>query len=225
MTLPEEGKMLLRCLGLLTGTSIAIWAQAGVSFFGGAAIPGESVNDIYNRASVASGDTVRSLLREAIRMGYHIGVRTQTALSGRFHFIGGIALVRFPQSRIHVVDPQSRDTVVTLVSVQNLVPISAGIEFALLPEIVRLTVSAQLSYTLLNSSTDMERGELSIPLAIGTQNQHRVGGDVGVGAGVALGPVGIGVEVRYAISNLIGRTGGEQRKGYLSVLAIVRLGL
>ncbi len=204
---------------------LVVWAQSGVSFFGGLALPSEAVNDIYSRTSIASGDTLRSILREAVRMGYQLGVRTQMGLSERFHFIGGIALVRFPQSRIFVVDPQSGDTLVRLVTVQNLVPISAGMEVLVLPEVVQVWLNTQLSYTLLNSSTDVEQGELSVPLAIGTQNQHRIGGDIGIGAGLALGPVALGAEIRYAISNLIGRSGEERTKRYVSILALVRLGL
>lgn len=210
---------------LLLVTPVILWAQSGVCFFGGLAVPGESVNDIYNRTSIASGDTLRSILREAVRMGYQLGIRSQIALSERFRFIGGIALVRFPQSRIAVVDPQSRDTVMRLVTVQNLVPISAGIELLLLPEAFQLWLNAQLSYTLLNSSTDLEQGELSVPLAIGTQSQHRIGGDVGLGAGITLGLVALGAEVRYAISNLIGRSGEERAKDYASLLVLVRFGL
>lgn len=200
-------------------------AQVGVSFFGGLATPSTSINDVYNRSSIRSGDTLRSLLRDAARLGYQLGIRTRSALSERFSFIGGIALVRFPQSRLYVTDPHSGDTLAVIASVQNLVPISAGVEFRVLPGPFQLSTSAQLSYTILNTSTDWERGTVSVPLALGTQNSHRVGGDIGAGVGIALGPVGIGVEARYAVSNLIGRVEGEEQKSYASVLLVLTLGL
>jgi hypothetical protein len=200
-------------------------AQVGISFFGGLATPSASINDVYNRENFRSGDTLRSLLREAARLGYQLGIRTRNTLSERFSFIGGIALVRFPQSRLYVTDPQSGDTLAVLASVQNLVPISAGVEFHVLPGPLRLSVGGQLSYTILNTSTDWERGTVSVPLALGTQNSHRVGADVGAGIGLAAGPVGIGAEVRYAISNLIGRVEGEESKSYLSLLLVLTLGL
>jgi hypothetical protein len=204
---------------------LAASAQTSVSFLGGIATPSAAINDVYNRPNIASGDTVRSILRDAVRLGYQLGIRTQTGLSERFLFVGGISLVRFPQSRLYITDPQSGDTVAVLVSVQNLVPITAGLHVLLLPEPLQLYVGAQLSYTILNSSVDMERGSLSVPLALGTQNSHRVGGDVGAGIGVKLGIVGVGAEARYAISNLIGRVSGEEPKRYLSVLLVVSFGL
>ncbi|MDW7996599.1 MAG: hypothetical protein RMJ46_02835 [Bacteroidota bacterium] len=210
---------------LLIGLPCIAVAQLTVSIFGGLATPSEAINDVYNRSNIGTGDTLRDLIRDAARMGYQLGLRTQTGLSDRFHLISGIALVRFPQSRIYVTDPRTRDTIVVLTAVQNLIPITAGIRFTLLPSLLRLHGSAQLSYTILNSSTDIERGTLSVPLTIGTQNNHRIGADVGIGADIGLGPVGIGAEVRYAVSNLIGRVGGEAQKNYLSLLLVLTLGL
>lgn len=212
-------------LVLVVAAPLSLAAQVGVSFFGGIALPGDAINDVYNRATVGSGDTLRALLREAVRTGYHIGVRSQTALSRRFSFASSIALVRFPQSRIYVTNPQTGDTALVLVSVQNLVPISAGIAFALLPAPLKLFTIAQLSYTIVNSSIDVERGDLSIPLAIGNQSDHRVGADVGIGAAAGIGPVGIGLELHYAVSNLIGKVEGEKQKGYGSLLLVLNLGL
>ncbi len=218
----------MRCLVygvIMLLSALQLSAQVGVSFFGGLALPSAAVNDVYNRSSVSSGDTLRSLLREAVRLGYQLGLRTRSALSERFSFIGGIALVRFPQSRLYITDPQRGDTLAVLVTVQNMVPISAGVEFALLPGPLRLYGSAQLSYTVINTSTDWERGSISVPLALGTQNSHRVGADLGAGVGIAAGPVGIGAEVRYAFSNLIGRVAGEEQKKYLSLLLLLSVGL
>ncbi|MEN3026531.1 MAG: hypothetical protein ABDH31_02335 [Chlorobiota bacterium] len=199
--------------------------QTQVAFLGGLATPSEAINDVYNTRDIRSGDTLRSLVREAVRLGYQLGVRTSVALSERFRFLGGISLVRFPTSRLYVTDPQSGDTLVVLVSVQNLVPICLGIEFVPLPYAVRLSLSTQLSYTILNSSTDLERGQISVPLVLGTRNEHRIGVDAGIGLGTQLGPVGLGLEARYAIANLVGRSSGEGQKRYLSVLLLVALGL
>jgi hypothetical protein len=137
---------------------------------------------------------------------------------------GGIALVRFPQSRLYITDPQRGDTVLVLASVQNMVPISAGITVSATLSQLRLYALAELAYTLVNSSTDVEQGVLSFPLALGSQSDHRVGAGIGAGIQLWLGILGIGVEGRYSIANLIGRTSGEQRKDYVSAVLLLSFG-
>jgi hypothetical protein len=105
-----------------------------------------------------------------------------------------------------------------------MVPISAGITVSATLSQLRLYALAELAYTLVNSSTDVERGELSFPLALGSQSDHRVGAGIGAGIQLWLGILGIGVEGRYSIANLIGRTSGEQRKDYVSAVLLLSFG-
>ncbi|MDT7923230.1 MAG: hypothetical protein RRA60_00375 [Chlorobiota bacterium] len=214
----------MRVLILLLGLASVASAQVSVTFYGGLATPGEAVNDVYNRSELRNGDTLRSIVRDAVRMGYQLGIRTLTAVHPNVQLGGGIALVRFPQSRLYITDPQRGDTVLVLASVQNMVPISAGITVSATLSQLRLYALAELAYTLVNSSTDVEQGVLSFPLALGSQSDHRVGAGIGAGIQLWLGILGIGVEGRYSIANLIGRTSGEQRKDYVSAVLLLSFG-
>ncbi len=195
-------------------------AQTSITIGGGLAIPNDQVNNVYNSLSIADNTSkVWSTLRESTKLGYDLNVRLRFPLAESIFFDGGVGFARFPQSTITVADPSNNDTLVQLLSTQNVVPISAGLDYFLFRSVISPYVSAELQYNYMSSTVDYAAGNgIGVPLNLDTAPvDSRVGAAVGAGFMLNLAITSLNVDLRYHMVNLVGKTSDEQSKSYVSL--------
>lgn len=208
---------LFAVLTLLFATNTAR-ADLGFGFIVGLATPNEYINDIYNADKVfEKNDNPLDHISDATKFGYQIGVKVRLPMSENAAFIGGIGVTRFPETDITVTDPKTNDTLLVLGTNQNVIPISAGINYYLFNSGIGIYGTGELTYNLITNSVDYKSGDVNIPIANGPTDS-RVG--FGIGAGIDFnlpGLFAVNLEGRYNFTNLIGRVDDENIKTYATL--------
>ncbi len=195
-------------------------AQTTITIGGGLATPNNKINDVYNGATISDdANKTWEALRGSTRLGYDLAARVRFTLSDNLQFSGGAGFSRFPQSDIKIVDPATKDTILSLKSTQNVFPLSAGVDYFIVRTIVSPYIGAELEYNYISSTVDYDTGtNISVPLNLNTAPvDSRVGFAVGAGLMLDLALVAVNVDVRYHLVNLIGRTSEESTKSYLGL--------
>jgi hypothetical protein len=204
----------------LTGSS-SVFSQMSIGITGGLSTPNDQINNVYNSSKIQSGGSVYDYFRNAADLGFNIGLKLRTSLLPSLVFTGGIAWNRFPETQIKIVDPNDASkTIGALNTVQNIIPISVGLNYYFLQlppspaNIFGFYATGELQYNIISSTVDYE----GVPLNIDTApSDTRVGVGFGLGVDINLKLLLLNIEAKYSIANFIGRTSGEKSKNYLSL--------
>lgn len=186
----------------------------------GLSTPNDNVNDVYN-GTPSSLSQVGNLFREGAATGYHIGAKLRYQISDNVDLHGGVALHRFPESEIIVYDPDypedKENALAVLKTTQNYIPITAGINFFLMRELIGVYGVGELSYNLMSSSVDVVHDGQDIPVQFDEPSDSRVGVGIGAGIDIDIKILTGNIEAKYNIANLIGKEDDEETKAYFSL--------
>ncbi len=179
----------------------------------GLSTPNNEMNNVYNSNSLSD---IGDFIRKGAELGYHIGVQARLGLSDDFKFIGGIAWHRFPQSKIEVIDHETKKSIATLSTVQNLYPISAGVDYYLLnKELLGVYATGTIDYVYITNTVDVMYNNVPLNLSK-SPTYSRVGFGVGAGVDFNIKILLLNLELKYNIANLIGKDKGEETKSYFT---------
>lgn len=193
-------------------------AQSSFGLFTGLATPSELVNQVYNTDLIQQQNVTGVLLREATRSGYTIGARIRQNIDDKFWFTGGVSLARFPQSVIPIVNQVNPlDTLAVMTTIQNVIPIQAGMMYQFNTGLVSLYAIGDVTYSYLMNSVDVTYNQQSFPLPPEDQTKERIGFGFGLGLDVHLKIITASLEAKMNTINFIGRLPGEPEKRYFTL--------
>ncbi len=203
--------------------SLQVFAKPiGFGFHFGLATPNDQINNVYNSNTIKLNDSSSRIVREAAKIGYFIGVGLNTPLSDNFAFTGSISLNRFPQTELKIFVPKTQPTpnnqfdTVVLKSIQNIIPISVGMNWFLFKSFFSPYVTGNLAYFYIVNSIDIVQLGIDVPIAT-TKSNSRLGAGIGAGIDFNFELLTLNLEARYNFVNLIGNESNEPTKRYLTV--------
>ncbi len=191
-------------------------APLGVGFAIGLSTPNSQINDIYNSEKINLNNNLWNVARESAKIGYHLGLNLSLPLTDNFNFRGAITLNRFPKSELRLYFPQEPYDTVILRTIQNFIPISAGIDLYIFKSAVSPYLSGNLSYFYILNSIDIVKLNQELPIAT-SKTDSRIGAGLGLGLDFNVGLVTLNVEAKYWFVNLIGNTSEERDKNFLTL--------
>ena len=192
------------------------YSRADATNFGvllGLSTPNDQVNNVYNSNSITD---VGKLFREGSKLGYHFGAKVRMEMSDNLYFVGGIAYHKFPETTIEVRHPITDSLLTTLKTSQNVVPITAGINFFIIKKFIGVYAVGDLTYNYLFSSVDYPKGDVDLPIST-SPSDSRIGFGLGAGVDLDVQLVTLNLEVKYNYINLIGQAAGEEAKAFISL--------
>lgn len=201
------------------------YAAGGVEFglFGGLSVPNDKAADIFDPKKI-SVDNIQNgkWTTEAASAGYHIGAKVKISLANDIKLVLGAAFHRFNESTIIIKDPTNPDVIlVSLFTTQNVIPISAGLDYAIInAKVVDLYLSGELDYNAISYTTDVNYGGIGVPQTnpfTDPAAQSRVGFGLGVGTNLNLQILKVNLEAKYHYMNMIGKEDGEADKNFIAV--------
>jgi len=211
--------ILLLSLGLLLASS-SLHAQSSFGLYLGLSTPSDQINNVFNNDFITAPDFSGRMQRDAAALGYHGGVRLRFGLSEEIVFSGGISWSRFPQSKIRVAvatGTQLDSVVGELTTVQNIVPIAAGMNYYLVRKSIGIYATGELTYNYISSTIDATVQGTPVPIAQ-SPTYNRVGVGFGAGVDLDLKLVTINLEGKYNLVNFIGReSSNEPSKSFVSL--------
>ena len=164
-------------------------------------------------------------MREATRSGYTIGARIRQNIDDQFWFVGGVSLARFPQSVIPIVNQANQlDTLAVMTTIQNVIPIQAGMMYQFNKGLVSLYAIGDVTYSYLMNSVDVTYNQQSFPLPPEDETKERIGFGLGLGLDVHLKVITATLEAKMNTINFIGRTAGEAEKRFFSLTLGIQFG-
>jgi hypothetical protein len=196
--------------------NIANSAPIGFGVYLGLATPNNEINNVYNSDKINLNSNIGRFLRESAKIGYSFGINANLPLSNNFVFKSGIALCRFPQTELKIYFPEQQVDTVVLKSIQNIIPISAGIDLFVFKSVISPYISANLSYNYIVNTLDIVKLNQELPIAT-SETYSRLGAGVGAGLDFDLEILTLNLEAKYWWVNLIGKTAEEPNKNYLTV--------
>ena len=200
-------------------------AQSSFGIFAGLATPSDLVNQVYNTDLIKSNNVTGILMREAATSGYTIGARIRQNIDDQFWFTGGVSLARFPQSVIPIINQVNPiDTLAIMTTVQNVVPIHAGMMYQFNKGLVSLYVLGDVTYNYLMNSVDVDYNNQSFPLPPEDETKERIGFGFGLGMDVHLKIITASLEAKMNTINFIGRSPSEAEKRFFSLTLGIHFG-
>ncbi|MBK9247885.1 MAG: outer membrane beta-barrel protein [Ignavibacteria bacterium] len=222
----NKSYILILSISLLI-TSSSIHAQS-FGLFLGLSTPSEQINNVYNSDFLTAPDFIGRLKRDAASVGYQGGARIRFGLSDDIVFSGGVSITRFPVSKIRVSVPnlsQQDSLVAELSTVQNIIPIAAGLNYYLLRKTVSIYGTGEITYNYISNTIDATFKGTPFPIAQ-SSIYNRVGVGLGVGIDLNLKLLTLNLESKYNLLNFIGKeSGNEPTKSFISVSLGVYLGV
>ncbi|MBI3260367.1 MAG: outer membrane beta-barrel protein [Ignavibacteriae bacterium] len=217
----------MKTLQLIIASSIILFlsihsglqAQTSIGFYTGLSTPSEQINNVYNTDSLMADNFIGRMKRNAVNLGYHVGVRLRFALGDDLVFMGGLSLTRFPQSKIYVSVPngtQGDSIRATLTTTQNVIPIGVGLNYYLTRKVLGIYGIGELTYNYLTNSIDAEYNGAPIPLD-NSPTYNRVGFGLGAGMDIDLKLLTLNLEGKYNLVNFIGSEDGEKSKSFVTL--------
>lgn len=198
---------------LLTATNL-LGQSFGIGL--GLSTPSDKIADVYNSSTLDSaGKNVGNYVGASAKLGYHIAARYRFSLGDNLRFNLGAGWHRFPESTLNVVDAEGH-VKATLQSVNNVYPISAGMDYSLFKSFLGMYLIGDISYNYLTTSVDITQGSVTVPL-VTSSTTNRVGAGAGVGIDVDLKVFVLDFTAKYNAINLIGKDALEQDKSYVSL--------
>ncbi|MFM6955245.1 MAG: hypothetical protein ACKOX1_01695 [Ignavibacteria bacterium] len=217
--------IIISALIFIIFTNMGMKAQSSFGVFAGLATPSDLVNQVYNTDLIKSTDVTGVLLREAAISGYTIGARIRQNIDEQFWFTGGVSLARFPQSVIPIINQANAlDTLAIMTTIQNVVPIQAGMMYQFNKGLVSLYVIGDVTYNYLMNSVDVVYNNQSFPLPPEDETKERIGFGVGMGLDVHLKVITASLEAKMNTINFIGRSPSEPEKRFFSLTLGVHFG-
>ncbi len=197
------------------------YSQVGFGIFGGLSTPNDEINNVYNQDEYQG---VVKFLRDGSKTGYHIGAKIRLPIVDGLMLNGGIAWNRFPESNIDV-QLQTEDKTVTLTSIQDIIPITVGINYYVIRTGIGLYATGELAYNYNKNTVNWGNDITAIPLNLdATPTYSRVGAGFGVGLDINAFFLLANLEAKYNLSNVIGRETGEELKSYFTLSLGIYLG-
>lgn len=191
------------------------FAGGGLGLFAGFSSPNDEFNNFSTLKSLDK-EGVSDFIRDGMSSGYHLGAKIRYAITDNFTFVGSAGWHKLPESNIDVINPNSGDTLVQLQSTQNIIPITAGLNYYLFSSTVGIYAVGELSYNYIYGSIDAPYGD--VPVSIDeSPTENRVGFGLGAGVDVDLFITTLNLEAKYSIANLIGKEADEKSKNYFSI--------
>jgi hypothetical protein len=202
-----------------------IKAQSSFGVYAGLATPSDLVNQVYNTDLINSANVTGRLLREAASSGYTIGARIRQNIDDQFWFTGGVSIARFPESTIPIVNQANPiDTLAIMSTVQNVIPIQAGMMYQFNKGLVSLYMIGDVTYNYLMNSIDVTYNNQSFPLPPEDETKERIGFGVGLGLDVHLKVITATLEAKMNTINFIGRSSNEPEKRFFTLTLGVHFG-
>ncbi|MCX7735131.1 MAG: porin family protein [Candidatus Kapabacteria bacterium] len=202
------------------------YSQLGIGFHTGLSTPNNQINNVYNtdKLDLKKADYFGNLVREATKIGYHIGMKLRLNMSDNLFFVGGIVWNKFPQTTIEILNSKSGDTLIILQATQNVIPISAGLNLYLFQGLISPYLTGDLAYTIISNSIDFKQIPLTGVEIDPRVTDARAGFGLGAGFDIDLKLVYLNIEGKYNISNLIGKDSEEKNKNYFTLTLGVYFG-
>lgn len=194
-------------------------AQVGIGFIGGLSTPSDEINNIYNSDNWGS---VGKFVRDGAKNGYHFGVKIRMPLVSGIMLTGGAAWHRFPESTIEVKDNAGK-VLTALTTIQDIIPITAGINYYILNTGVGLYGTGELSYNYNKNTVNFKSGDTDIPFD-SSPSYNRVGAGFGAGLDFNAFLFLANLEAKYNYANIIGRDSGEELKAYFTLSLGIHFG-
>ncbi|MEI6091362.1 MAG: outer membrane beta-barrel protein [bacterium] len=196
-------------------------ADIGLGIFAGLATPNSEINNIYNSDKLTDGATVNNLVRDAAKTGFDVGVKFRLPLGNSLLFNAGISWCSFPKTNILIQSATSNSALATLVTTQNIFPISVGMHLLSFKPL-GIYATGELTYNIMNSSVEVTAGNYS---NIDTRTTYnRTGFGLGAGIDLDLFLTLINIEAKYNFANVLGKVNDEKAKNYLTVNVAVYFG-
>lgn len=203
----------------------SLFSQSSFGLQVGLATPSEKLNQIYNEDLLKVQNALGVLLREGPNTGYIVNAKLRFELDEKVWFNGGAGIARFPQSVIPIVNQiDNKDTLAIMTSIQNIIPLSAGLHYQFNRGLVSLYFMGDMTYNYMMNSVDVKYNKQSFPLPPKNETISRIG--IGFGAGLDFHiPIFTGnLEAKYNIVNFIGRDPIEAEKSYFTLTLGVYFG-
>ncbi|MCX6153364.1 MAG: outer membrane beta-barrel protein [Candidatus Kapabacteria bacterium] len=192
-----------------------------IGLFAGLSTPNDQLNNIYNSDKVKIDSmTNGSFLRSGATSGYHVGGKVKLSMSDNFSFDLGATYNKFPQTNIDVNNPKDNSHLTTLFVTENIISLSAGVNYYFFKTIVRPYVVGNIQYNYmmnavsLDPSAGFSTSDWPLPTS---SSDSRVGFSAGLGTDIDLKLVMFFVEGRYNVYNFIGATGSESSKSAVTL--------
>lgn len=202
----------------LSAMTIPLWSQSSFGVFAGMATPSDLLNQVYNTDLITSQNVTGILLREASRTGYTIGIRLRQHVDDQFWFVGGVSLARFPQSVIPIINQVNpKDTLAMMTTIQNVVPIQAGMMYQFNKGLVSFHVLGDVTYNYLMNSVDVDYRSQTFPLPPEDESVQRIGFGIGAGIDVNLKILTATLEAKMNTINFIGREQNEPERRFFTL--------
>lgn len=203
---------------ILSVISANLFAQGiDVGFHLGLSTPNDKIANVYNKNQIKlNGDSLGNLVSRGMDAGYHLAFKGRIGLADNADLYLGFGYHKFPQTKIEVIDPQTKKVLATLNSTTNIIPISAGLNLYPIRSIIGIYATGDLSYNYISSSLDYKIAGVEVPLTK-TPTDGRLGFGLGAGVDLPLGLILLNLEAKYNYINFIGKTDKEDSKNYLSV--------
>lgn len=199
--------------------------QSSFGLFTGLATPSELMNQVYTTNLIQAQNVTGLLLTEASRSGYTIGARIRQNIDDQFWFVGGVSLARFPQSVIPIVNQANQlDTLAVMTTIQNVIPIQAGMMYQFNKGLVSLYAIGDVTYSYLMNSVDVTYNQQSFPLPPEDETKERIGFGLGLGLDVHLKVITATLEAKMNTINFIGRSPGEPEKRFFTLTLGIHFG-
>lgn len=204
----------------------------GLSFGAGLSTPNDNISRVYNIQNISNSN----FLGSAADLGYHFSVAYKLNLDAGMMFTIGVGLHRFPQGelRFQLENPPPGWTygnTIVLNNVQNLVPITAGLEIPVYRGFLGFFLVGEVSYVYSKATTETAVGAIPIPLdaisSLGITTDpttSRIGANLGFGFDLPLGFLTPEITARYNFANLIGAEANEPSRNFVSVTASIFFG-
>ena len=182
----------------------------------GPSIPSASIEQVYNTLDTLG---IGAAYQSASSLGFHLGAKLRFGLNDAFSFSGGLQFTQFPgQDQTATLDDGTR---CLLQTVTTFVPFYAGFTFIPIKRLVRPYISAEAMYTY-KSVSIATRSDIFENLIVG-QGQElepktaRGGAAFTGGVEFNLGGLKPFIELKYNMTNLVGKSDGEETMSFLNV--------
>ena len=187
-----------------------------VGVFFGPSIPSGAIDQVYDQFNK---DGVSYAYTSAASLGYHFGAKLRFGLVEMLSFSGGLQFTQFPGQTQTFTG--SNGNTIELQTVTTYVPIYAGITFIPIKTLVSPYFSAEAMYSY--RSVSISNGNSALEALIVGNGQEiepttsRIGAALAAGIEFNLGGLKPFIELKYNMTNLVGKADGEEAMSFLNV--------
>jgi hypothetical protein len=193
-------------------------------FYGGMSLPEHQTNRINSDGFLTLFDSTQTkgkFVYPDVNPGYSLGFKLGINLSENAIFYGGFSFIKYPKSRIMLMNEANNDTLAIFGLQNTVIPIAAGIKYYLIRTFGDFYADFSLAYNFISLAIDHEKYNPNVPLsAIDTQS--RIGFSVGGGIEIPIDVFIPFLEVNYSKMNYIARTANEPERIALNIILGLR---